>query len=421
MSYLDIYKQMKAAYRHDQPRIELEELNMEILNAGFHSQSHRMLPGEKEYTCEEHGETFNNIYSNSLDQVRDMSPAVEELMKVDDSRVPENISFTYPVLRKIKKNGNKNGKDEKAKKAIILFHGLNEKSWDKYLPWAWKLVESTGRPVLLFPMAFHMNRAPLQWSEPRAMAAVSREKCKRFPRTRGASLANAAINMRLQFLPQRFLWSGLQSYCDVIQLVKEIKADRHPFIHAEARLDFFAYSIGSLLAQIVLMTDQEKMFSHSRLFNFCGGPILTRTSPVSKYILDSEANIAVYSFFIEHLDGEIKKDRRLAHYFGDSHPMGGVFRCLLDAQIGKEFRERRLKELSSRIMAVGLKKDQVIPAYEIVNTLKGDERKIPIRVKILDFNHEYDHVVPFPANQTIETKVDKSFKKVFKMAAKFLN
>jgi hypothetical protein len=419
MNYPDIYKRLRSTFDFHAERIPYPQLDMEIVNLEFHSAGHCLLPGEKEYSCAEHGAVFKNPYRGAaMPGDIPTSPALKDLMKVDDSRIEENISFTYPVLRPVKANGKNR---DRAKRVIVLFHGLNEKSWDKYLPWAYRLVELTGKPVILFPMAFHMNRAPAAWSEPRVMAAVSREKRRRFPSTQGSSLANAAINMRLQLLPQRFLWSGLQSYFDVLQLVKEIQNGSHPLIEQGAKIDFFAYSIGSLLAQILLMTDPGGRLSQSRLFNFCGGPILTRTSPVSRYILDSEANIAVYSFFIEHLEAEIKKDGRLAHYFGDRHPVGRVFRCMLDPQMFKEFREQRLKEISSRVMAVALKKDKVIPAYEIVNTLKGDARKIPTKVKILDFPYDYDHVVPFPANDNIKNKVDKSFKKVFKYAAKFLN
>lgn len=412
MSYLEDFHTLRKRFNHTDERIDFPEYDMEIVNLPFRSENYKLLPGETEYGCEEHGETFDTRYS--IDAT-DVPEAMSQLLTVDDSRAAENISFTYPMMRPLKKNG------AKTKKVIFLIHGLNEKSWEKYLPWAQKLTASTGKAVVMFPIAFHMNRAPGAWSDPRLMLKASKEKREMFPHTVSSSLANAAINTRLQFMPQRFLWSGLQSYYDVLQLVKEIKADRHPYIHPEARIDFFAYSIGSFLAEILLMTNQEDLFKHSRLFNFCGGPIMTRTSPVSKYILDSEAHIAVYSFFVEHLDNRIRLDKRLAHYFGEQHPVGRVFRCMLDYRRDKEFREKTLKELSGRIMAVGLKKDEVIPPYEIVNTLKGDTRKIPVKVKILDFPYVYDHVVPFPWNEKLASPVDRAFRKVFKYAAKFLD
>jgi Family of unknown function (DUF6051) len=412
MSYCEDYNRLRTRFDHSPQRITLPEDKMEILNLLFQSANFNLLPGEKQYHCDEHGETFDNGYRIDAPQA---PPVMTRLFNVDDSKIKENIHFSYPILRRVKKN------DPKIKKAIILFHGLNEKSWDKYLPWAHKLVSSTGKAVIMFPMAFHMNRAPREWVDPRLMRAASQAKSKMFPNTVNSSLANAAINTRLQFLPQRFLWSGLQSYFDILQLIRQIQAGEHPYIHENAKIDFFAYSIGSFLAEILLMSNPDDLFRHSRLFNFCGGPILTRTSPVSKYILDSEANIAVYSFFIEHLDAEIKRDKRLAHYFGGDHPVGQVFRCMLDYHQLKDFREQRLRELSSRIMAIGLEKDKVIPPYEIVNTLKGEARKIPIKVKILDFSYVYDHVVPFPANKNMASEVDRGFKRVFKTAGRFLS
>ncbi len=311
-------------------------------------------------------------------------------------------------------------KSRESKNVIILFHGLNEKAWDKYLPWAKRLVESTGKSVLMFPLAFHMNRTPSEWINPRLMMRVSEEKKRLFPRTKFSSIANAAINMRLQFMPLRFLWSGLQSLYDVIQLVRLIKDGAIPSVDRDAGIDFFAYSIGSFLAEILLMLDPEGFFSTSKLFNFCGGPVLTRTSPVSKYILDSETNLSIYTFFIEYLDNEIEKNERLSHYFGSQHPEGEIFRSMIDYQKMKGDREKRFRELSGRIMALGLKKDEVIPPFEIINTLKGEERKIPIKVRIEDFNYKYDHVVPFPTNWNIENEVDTAFNKTFKIASKFL-
>ena len=59
---------------------------------------------------------------------------------------------------------------------LLLFHGLNEKDWDKYLPWAHALARATGKAVLLFPTAFHMNRAMGHWSDHRCMHRASQER-----------------------------------------------------------------------------------------------------------------------------------------------------------------------------------------------------------------------------------------------------
>ena len=82
----------------------------------------------------------------------------------------ENIKFRYHLFRP---KG-----DNKVNHVILLFHGFNEKYWTKYLTWAKTLVEETGKAVLLFPIAFHMNRAPLSWSDSRQMFAISQQRKK---------------------------------------------------------------------------------------------------------------------------------------------------------------------------------------------------------------------------------------------------
>ena len=71
----------------------------------------------------------------------------------DDSLITENIRFTYPVIIPASGYGNR---------AIILLHGLNERSWIKYYPWAERLARELKRPVILFPISFHMNRSPAE-------------------------------------------------------------------------------------------------------------------------------------------------------------------------------------------------------------------------------------------------------------------
>jgi hypothetical protein len=137
-----------------------------------------------------------------------------------------------------------------------------------------------------------------------------------------------------------------------------------------------------------MMTNPYNYFSKSRLFNFCGGPTLNRMCPTSKFIMDSEANIAVYSFFIEHIDQEMKKDERLAHYFSKLHPVGNCFKSMLDYHKMKSFREKNLKEIS--------------------------------KTTVMDFKYKYDHINPFPVSEALEKKVDKNFNKIFKIAAKHL-
>jgi len=86
----------------------------------------------------------------------------------------------------------------------------------------------------------------------------------------------------------------------------------------------------------------------------------------------------------------------------------------------QEFREKRFRELHKQIFAIALKKDFVVPPSEVLNTLKGSDKKIPTKVRVMDFNYKYDHVIPFPSTKKLEKEVDKSFNRVFRYAAKQL-
>ena len=68
---------------------------------------------------------------------------------------------------------------ERAGGAILLLHGLNERAWTKYHPWAVELARRTGRAVVLFPIAFHMQRAPASWA--RAVTSSSSASSGRCP------------------------------------------------------------------------------------------------------------------------------------------------------------------------------------------------------------------------------------------------
>lgn len=103
---------------------------------------------------------------------------------------------------------------------------------------------------------------------------------------------------------------------------------------------------------------------------FCGGPVFNRMVPVKKSIIDSEANIALYSFFLEHLESYLKNDL-------------------------------------------------VVPHYEVTNTLKGTERDIPTEVLVLDFPYKYSHENPFLLSVNIAESVEKSYNQLFEIAARF--
>ena len=336
---------------------------------------------------------------------------IQQMLNKKDSEITENIHFRYHVI--VPKAA------VKSKGVIFMFHGFNEKYWSKYLPWAHRLCEITGKAVLLFPIAFHMNRAPSAWSNSREMFWVSEQRKSRHPNVIASSLSNVAISTRLHNKPQRFIWSGLQTYYDVIDLVEYIKAGHHPCIAADASIDFCSYSIGTFLGEIVIMTNKNGYFSDSRYATFCGGAVFNRFSPVSKFILDSEANVSLYSFVVEHLESHIKRDEILRHFLM-AHDEGVNFRCMLNYKTLTAYRDEKFGQLADRIYAVTLGNDEIIPPYEIVNTLLGVERKNKVRIDVLNFPYPCKHEDPFPALPKIADQVDKQFTEVFERIGKFL-
>ena len=312
----------------------------------------------------------------------------------------------------------KSGK-EKSGAAIILLHGFNERHWDKYLPMAESLVRSTGRAVFLFPIAFHMNRSPSLWHDTRLMNKVSQFRKKAFPNVIQSTLSNAAISVRLHIDASRFFWSGLQSYEDVARLASDIRAGKHPAVKSGASIDFFTYSIGTLLGEIIMMTDPSGLFSDSRFVTFCGGPVFNRLSPVSKFILDSEANVKLYSFLVEHLDSHRRNQPKLESFLGGTE-VGHNFRALLNYRLEVGYREEKFRSMASRIQAVALAKDEVVPPFEVINTLKGSKRDIPIDVEVVDFPYPYRHEDPFPLSPKHAAEVDIWFKMLFKKFGEFL-
>jgi hypothetical protein len=405
MNYFELYNLLKGKITYEDDFVQIDK-DSNLFNVSFESQNHQILTGEDKYICPAHPNLTFGPYS-----FENKTGIVNEILDIHDSKVKENQIFRYHVF--------KPAGIEKSTGIIIMFHGFNEKYWYKYLPWAKRLMDETGKTIVMFPIAFHMNRAPHEWSDRRLMYEVSEIRKKAFPNIVRSSLSNVAISARLQSKPERFFWGGLQTYDDVLQLINQIKSGDHPHIDAAADIDIFSYSIGSLLSQILMMTNPEHYFDKSKLCMFCGGAVFNRMSPVSKFILDSESNVTLYSYIIEHFDSHLKNDQRLRHYFCNEHPEGINFRCMLDYKTMKTYREEIFRSLSNQIMAITLEKDTVIPPYEVANTLQGSARNIPVNVEILDFPYEYKHEDPFPLAENSKEMVNQCFDQVFNKAVNF--
>ena len=381
-------------------------INTEIEEYNFESLSHNILPGRSDYHCAIHNTDIKNTFSFYTEV-----GTIKNNVHVRDIDVDENRHFKYQIIKPF---GVKT-----TKKVVFLFHGFNEKDWNKYIPWANSICEGTGSSVVLFPIAFHMQRAPQFWSSRREMYKLSEERKKKYPNIVHSTLSNVAISMRLHSMPQRFIWSGLQTYYDVIQFIEECRNDNHPLISSNFEFDIFSYSIGGFLAQILKLTNYNNYFSNSKVCLFCGGATFNRFSPVSKFILDSEANVALYSFLVEHFENILQKDELLNHYIKDDHLEGKLFYSMLDYHKMRDFREGLLRKYENDIYAITLRKDKIIPSYEVMNTLKGAYHDIKIKVDEIDFDRDYIHENPFPEETKTPGIVANDFKLVFNKVCNF--
>jgi hypothetical protein len=407
MLFFDLYNYLKNLVNYEPDLILLPEVNQKVLNFSFFSESHDILV-----------HAYKKIVPQSLETLSSDDQKAGEIMNsitmVPDHEIQENINFRYHMIMPLEA--------EELDKVIIVLHGFNERHWTKYLPWASHLCTETGRAVILFPIAFHMNRSPELWNDSHLMRAVSQLRKKLFPGIIHSTLSNAAISVRLSANPARFFWSGLESYFDINLLMDNIINGKHPGIKKGANFNFFTYSIGTLLCEIIMMTNDKDMYKDTKFVTFCGGPVFNRLSPVSKFILDSEANVNLYSFLVEHLDSHIKSDPALFKYLmDDQKPVGRNFRSLLNYRLDRKYREDKFKEMADRILAITLQNDEVVPPYEVINTFQGTLRNVKVQVNVEDLPYPYRHEDPFPTTSLKNADiVDKNFRRIFSHICAFL-
>jgi hypothetical protein len=410
MDYFDKFKFLQEELNREQEHWSFDEFQIDVSKIQYNSKDHSILPGNASFQCSKHGVQLEDKTCLPPTQLG-YEKEVSELF-ISDAEIDSNKQFEYYLFQP---------KGKISEDVIFLFHGLNERKWDKYFPWATELVKNTGKAVILFPLAFHMNRAPESWSSKSNMQLVSKLRTEKRPANSYSSFLNAAISTRLEAVPQRLFWSGLQTFMDFTKIVAQIKAGKVSGIKEGARIDLFGYSIGAFFALIAIMANPKGYFSDSKLACFCGGCTLDRMNPVSKYIMDSKSFLSLQSFFIEQLNCQFAEESRLHHYFYEDHKDEPFFTRMLSYQHHKEERETKLRELSDRIMAITLKKDDIIAPIEVINTLQGDYRDIGIKVAVKDFDYAYNHVQPFRATPRNREIIDDAYRKVFSEISDFYN
>lgn len=316
-----------------------------------------------------------------------------------DNNIKENIKFKYKVF-------NPKGRVN-SKKAILLLHGLNERSWDKYLTWAEDLSTNLGEPVILFPIAFHMNRTPKSWFNPRQIMPWASKRKSESSKPQYSSFLNLALSSRLSTNPERLYISGRETIYNICQLLAEIKQGKHLLFNPDCKIDIFSYSIGSFLAEILLIANPYNLVSNSKLFVFCGGSIFEKMDGVAKDIMDQEAFTTVKYFYLNKFN---------------SYKPGKIenaFKCMLSINKHKIIRENFYTNASNRIKIIGLKQDTIMPIIGAKDAVgKANESLI---VEELDFPFKYSHQIPFPTNNEINPQlVYEQFRIIFNKAEDFL-
>ena len=306
-----------------------------------------------------------------------------EFCPVKDSMIEENRSFPYIIFTP---KGYK-----KDSKAILLLHGLNERNWNKYLVWAEELVIRCGKPVILFPIAFHMNRTPQSWASPRWVMPFSSIRKNGKKEITNITAFNYILSSRLSISPLRFYISGRQSIYNLWQLFSEIRNGDHELFNKKTDIDIFAYSIGSFLAQIALIANPDNLLEETKLFSFCGGSIFDKMNGSAKDILDEEANLIIHQYYLE----------KPISIMCDKIEKG--FNEMVTYNRLRGEREDFFMKTCSRMKFLTLKKDTVMPT-EGVREAIGKETFIKIGEEI-DFPFQYSHQIPFHIDKGYNDKI----------------
>lgn len=346
-----------------------------------------------------------NHVSASLEEEQ-VSSAKENNELLVDHQISENFSFEYPVFLP--------AGVRRFESCILLLHGLNERNWNKYLPWAEFLCFHTGKPVILFPIAYHINRAPLSWSNPRSLTGMLNFRRDAYEGDRSISYANIALSDRISQRPERFYLSGRQTWDDLTVLLEEIKTGCHPLFKEDANIDIFAYSIGAFLSQVALMANRKGLFSDSRLFMFCGGSIFRSMQGISRSIMDRPAFEQLQHYYVHVFGNEEAEPHPL---WKRDKAFQSFFQMIMPQRL-RVHRENFFAGIADRVRGIALAKDSVIPYHGIEEAM--GEKTTRKNIQLLDYPFQYSHETPFPINTKQPCQVNTAFTHLISKAADFL-
>lgn len=350
--------------------VPFPEAGVTLHALSFRSREAAVLLGHPAYRCEDHGLDFGGEPASDV-------PA--------DCDVQANLDFRYPLLTRLQAPGD----TTKVRHLVILLHGLNERAYGKYVPWAYQLWARTGAAVAMFPLSFHVNRVEAQWGRRLKQSTANRQAV---PRNEEAHGFNAVLSERLDGHPERFFWGGLQSYGDVIELVRDIRAGRHPLIDATAQVDLVGYSAGGYLALGLMLVNPDGLFTQSRAVPFAAGAVMRSTHLSTRFIMDLACEVSLMKLYVRFT--QRLANPRLLHWLYE-HDEGRWFRALFGDEAERGRMEARLKEIAPRLLAIANANDAVIPANVMLTTLQGLNRDTGVRVETLELGvHEHPFVCP---------------------------
>jgi hypothetical protein len=353
-----------------------------------------------------HADLLSSLRVDLTGRCHRMGPPLDDFASLAESDISmvANMRIRCPIIRPAASQGS-----EIFERVCILLHGLNERSWDKYLEWAHAVAEKARCAVILFPLAFHVDRSPPEWANFKIMRGVSRDRISRYPGLRQSSMANAAISERLDEAPSRFFLSGLISARDLMDLVADIRSSRVDGLSCIATIGFLGYSIGAYLLQCLTLARGE-FASVGRRLLFCGGPYLSAMTPVSKYIMDSRSHERVLDFWVENLEAERRHNPRLDALLESDEGRG--FCAMVDSRHPQVNMQSAFSDGATRVIA--LAGDEVMPKNAILSFFENTG----VTPTFLDLPGTSTHIAPF--NPLGGDAVREAFNSVFDEAVDHL-
>ncbi len=306
--------------------------------------------------------------------------------------------------------------ESRSRGAIILLHGLNERGWNKYIQWGAALAEGTGRPVILFPHAWHMNRSPQTWIDRHIMTPLVAARTSMLPDTRLTTFVNVALSTRMTVSPQRFVLSGYQTVMDLSALIAMVRSGKVAGIAGGGPVDIFAYSIGALAAQVMMLSEPSPLPADSRVMLFCGGSTFGMMNGTSKLIMDSRAFEMLLSFYLGWPSGSGRgKSDSFSSLMNDT-PEGRAFYAMTSLQRLTSIHGAPFSGWDGRLRAVSLEGDRVIPPGAVREALRGAD------AEVWDAGYPCTHESPFPVLSGDHAgAVDRTFGRLFENATRFLS